>query len=319
MARVYGKLLTSIWTDQEFASLSAATQRLYMLLLASPKMSSAGVLPLQVARWSKTARDSSLEGSERALSELEARGYLVVDRESDEVWIRSFIKHDKGYANGNLAKGIVSAIENGIESVDISRLAAGEMMKCLQEGPSKDVTNALMDALGKALAKAIPETSPPTPSTEPSPAAAAEPLPVSGLRKATLFAAAEEVLTRQNPTDVTNRTGLTLSIAERLRTEHPDVDALIKEHGSEGAALIIAERDQPIAEQPAQDTEAITYAARQFGASVKLQHLEQAPPDLLAEYRESFLAELAEQPATYADAALAAYDAFTLPVRLHAV
>lgn len=297
MARTYGKLLTSIWTDSEFASLSGATQRLYMMLLASPKMSSAGVLPLQVARWAKTARDTTLEGTERAFTELLDRRFVVADNESEEVWIRSFIKHDKGYANANLSKGIVSAITNGIESVDIRALAADEMMKCLREGPSKPLTEDLMEVLTKALGNGVPETFPPTPS--PVAAAATTSSTGSTLLGDAVRLLIDEKVKRANATSPSYRAALERDVPDEVRPllletlrAHPDADAEFL------ASVALTGCVPPSSKE-------LEYAGDRFGAAIAVSHLRdgrEPDPDTVRE--EAAWSNPAD---AYVTAAVAAY------------
>lgn len=186
MARVYGKLMTSIWTDDDFRALSGAAQRLYMLLLASPKMNSAGVLPLSPSRWVGLARDATLEGTRRALSELLDRGYVVTDEATEEVWIRSFIRHDKAYRNSKMLTGLKATVESGIESTALKALARAELTKCLVEGPS------MPDAEdGEGPSMPYPPT---TPTTTPETEAAAATHAVHPSESPAVLAAIEMLL-----------------------------------------------------------------------------------------------------------------------------
>lgn len=92
--RSFGAVKTSIWNDADFVALGVRPQRLYILLLSQPHVSACGVLPLQPRRWAQLASDESTTGVTRALKALEGADFVVVDETTEEVWIRSFIRHD---------------------------------------------------------------------------------------------------------------------------------------------------------------------------------------------------------------------------------
>lgn len=109
MARDYAKLLCSVWADLDWKDRTSEAQRLYLLVLSQPDVTYAGVVPYRPRRWATMSKDSSLTKVRRALSELEASGYLVVDDATEEVLIRSFIRHDNPLKVPNVARSMVKA------------------------------------------------------------------------------------------------------------------------------------------------------------------------------------------------------------------
>lgn len=107
MARSHGKILASVWRDDDWLKLSANAQRTYMLLLSQPKMSLCGTLDLAERRWARMARDTSVKDINAGLLELQNDGFIVTDGITEELSVRSFVRHDlnTGRMNGNLAKG----------------------------------------------------------------------------------------------------------------------------------------------------------------------------------------------------------------------
>jgi hypothetical protein len=93
-ARQYGKLLTSIWRDEDWRQLTADAQWLYEHLLSQPSLSTAGVLPIQLTKWAKGAADMTVERVKAAAKVLVDRRYIVVDHDTEEALVRSFIRHD---------------------------------------------------------------------------------------------------------------------------------------------------------------------------------------------------------------------------------
>lgn len=106
MARDRANIRTDMWGDEDFTSLGPGAQLLYVYLLAFPKLTYAGtadwrpkqiaqkmrgVTPAQVCTWA---------------AELEQARFVVIDEETEEIFIRSFLRHDGALQNPNLWKSI---------------------------------------------------------------------------------------------------------------------------------------------------------------------------------------------------------------------
>lgn len=81
------------------------------MLLSQPKLTLAGCLDMMPQRWANYASDTTTEDIDAALCELERAGYVVTDRITEEVVIRTFVRHDidPGRFNRNIARGLWSA------------------------------------------------------------------------------------------------------------------------------------------------------------------------------------------------------------------
>lgn len=100
MARSYAQIMTAIWKkNYEFVRLSFAAQRAYLMLASQSDISAAGTLPVVLQRWATLAKDTSTEDVSAALAELEAENFIVVDWDTQELLVRSFVKWDGGYNN----------------------------------------------------------------------------------------------------------------------------------------------------------------------------------------------------------------------------
>jgi hypothetical protein len=93
MAR-YAMIQCSIWEDSDFQALSEGAQRLYLLLLSQRRRSMVGVLPYTLRSWARGCTTTDVEHIAGVLAELEAAGFVVVDLDTDELLIRTVIKHD---------------------------------------------------------------------------------------------------------------------------------------------------------------------------------------------------------------------------------
>lgn len=94
MARKYGQIRVDMWADDHWRTLSPAAQHLYMLLLTSPTLSQCGVADWRPSRIAALAGEWDVEEVEAAASELIRELFILVDESTEEVLVRSFIKHD---------------------------------------------------------------------------------------------------------------------------------------------------------------------------------------------------------------------------------
>lgn len=94
MARGHGRILTSIWEDADFLALEEREQRLYLFLISQPNLNHAGLLDLTLRRWSRKASGLTSAELEKLLQTLEAARFIVMDDDTEELLIRSFIRND---------------------------------------------------------------------------------------------------------------------------------------------------------------------------------------------------------------------------------
>lgn len=146
MAR-YGKLLSSIWSDPEFTALDPHAQQLYCMLISHTTRNHAGVLPMVTRRWTRASAGVSIADVEAALGRLAAARFVVADRETDEVLVRTYVAHDASYKTPNSRKSLQDAAR-GVES-DLVRVALSiELTK---------IDHPEVQALGNELVEGIPQ------------------------------------------------------------------------------------------------------------------------------------------------------------------
>lgn len=118
MARSYAQFSTSMWRNADFLALPSMMKMVYMLLSSQPDVSAAGVLHLSVVRWARKSPDTTVADINRALDGLAARRFIVLDRDSEEVLLRAFLRWDNGYKNPKRQPAIKDAA-NEVESAAI--------------------------------------------------------------------------------------------------------------------------------------------------------------------------------------------------------
>lgn len=119
MARSYGKLTSTIWTDPDFRALpSTTTQLLYLALISQPDVSACGRLSVATRRWASGMAGVERETVEDSLMDLEEAQFVWVDYGTDELIVRSFVKHDNGITNPRR----LAAIRNAITEITSAEL-----------------------------------------------------------------------------------------------------------------------------------------------------------------------------------------------------
>lgn len=136
MARSFAKMYVSVWdAGNDFYDLSTDAQWLYWTLLSHPLLSPAGVLPLQPRKWAKRSKGMTERRVLAALRELVATGQKVlIDDDTEELLIRTFVAWDKGYKTPNIHTSITSSIKS-IESHALRDAATDALTQALHLDP----------------------------------------------------------------------------------------------------------------------------------------------------------------------------------------
>lgn len=161
MARSHGKILAKVWQDPDWTSLPPRAQWLYMLLLSQPKLSLVGCLDYMPGRWTRLAEGVSVDYVEDIVEHLEQTDYVVVDHDTDELLIRTFVRHD-GIENGNvnLRKGMWGAWK-AMQSADLRKVAVDNMPESLldEHAPHEALEMSCSTPMERASERALRRTS----------------------------------------------------------------------------------------------------------------------------------------------------------------
>lgn len=135
MARSHGKILVTIWIDEDFTSLLPMEQWAFKMLLSQPKLNLVGCIDYQPGRWAQLARGLTPEDVVNALDGLEVAGFVCIDRVTNELLVRSITKHDGLRTNNpKLMKGLWGQW-TGIASRMLRKIAVDNMPDALFDGP----------------------------------------------------------------------------------------------------------------------------------------------------------------------------------------
>lgn len=135
MARDHARIKTSILDDKDFTSLNSVQQITYFAAIFARDLSWAGVLPYTPVRFTRVAADISERKAQTALQVLEDKRFLVIDRDTAEILVRSYIRHDGIMRQPNVAKACARAVES-VYSSRIQDVLVEELGRLLREDPN---------------------------------------------------------------------------------------------------------------------------------------------------------------------------------------
>lgn len=150
MAREYARMRVDVWIDDDFRALSPAAQHLYFVLLTSPALSYCGVTDWRPGRIAALAHGWDTEQILMAAKELTERLYIVPDDVTEEVLIRSFIRHDGLMKESRVAVSMVKAFA-AVASNTIRGVIVHELRRLRDEDGSLNGWRAVNGQPGQAL------------------------------------------------------------------------------------------------------------------------------------------------------------------------
>lgn len=151
MARNHATIYTSIWdVDSRFRDLTAGAQFAYLKLLSQPSVSLVGVLRLDWRNWARQARDGEPAALQAAVDELEDEAYVAVDHDTEELWIRSYLFHDRVFRQSQVAMAAASAFRS-VQSVRLRDLIRASVPPGVREVWPDGLVGAKRDEVTRLL------------------------------------------------------------------------------------------------------------------------------------------------------------------------
>lgn len=173
MAREHANIRLDMWGDTDWRSLSHHAQWLYMLLLTLPATNRAGVSDWRPGRLATMSTQTvSRADVEEWGAELAAKHFVLIDDETEEILIRSYVKYDGVLKQPNLAI-TMSNDWAGVASSRIRAVIAFEVQRMKENRPDLNGWNTekLATILGAPAIdiRAIDPTADPTGDPKPDP------------------------------------------------------------------------------------------------------------------------------------------------------
>ena len=134
MAREVANVQTSLWGNPEWKGLQVVEQWLYLHLMSHPTLSYAGVADWLPKRVAAASSGLTVEQVEQAGRGLQSARFVFVDESTDEVLVRSFLRHDGLLKQPRLSVSMVNAF-SGIASLNIQKIVVHELQKLADEFP----------------------------------------------------------------------------------------------------------------------------------------------------------------------------------------
>ncbi len=109
MARDHAQVNVAIWGDPDFRGLPWQAQHLYLMLWSSPGLSYCGSHDWRPGRLTGLAAGLTRECVEAAAATLAARWFMVVDHDTEEILLRSWLRFDGILKQPRMAVSALSA------------------------------------------------------------------------------------------------------------------------------------------------------------------------------------------------------------------
>lgn len=134
MARKYAQIQVSIWSDEDFKALDPLYQHMYFVLLSQPRMNLCGVIDFIPARIAQASYSLTVDEVEQRVKWLDSKRYIVVDNDTSELLIRSFIRNDGLLKMPNVATGMASDYGE-VMSPRLRKAIEKELARCYETEP----------------------------------------------------------------------------------------------------------------------------------------------------------------------------------------
>lgn len=134
MARDHARVRVSIWDDPDFLALRIAEQHLYLALMSNKGLSRAGVIDYIPSRFEGLAADLTASRFRNSVKGLRATRFLILDESTQELLVRTYVRHDGVFDRENMGKAVGTAFEAVVS--DAIRLAIGdELARLMKDRP----------------------------------------------------------------------------------------------------------------------------------------------------------------------------------------
>lgn len=146
MARGHGRILTSVWEDQDFLALTQEQQRLYLFLISQPNLNHAGLLPLTLNRWAGTARGLEPRDVHWALDALDRSRFVTLDQDEEELYVNGYFRHAGIGGQPRVVAAAYDAITRSASFV-LRAVASVELSNAVAKAPAPPAPRGLRAAV----------------------------------------------------------------------------------------------------------------------------------------------------------------------------
>lgn len=147
MANDHARIRRDIWGDDDWRGLTSPAQWLYLHLLSSPNITFAGIVDWRPPRIAALTAELTAADVDTFAGELIAARFILPDPDTEEVLIRSWVKHDGLLRSPNVTKALVKA-HMGTASRILRAVLVDQLIR-LRENGYEGAWNALGGLLDK--------------------------------------------------------------------------------------------------------------------------------------------------------------------------
>ncbi|MEV8638921.1 hypothetical protein AB0395_45430 [Streptosporangium sp. NPDC051023] len=158
MAGSFAKIYNRIWADSDFRSLTRGQQWLYFTLSSQPELNFAGVLTTTDRRLTGCAVDFTVPELRADLAALQARGYVVVDEEHDEILVRTYMRDDDAWRTPNVLTNIIRTA-TVVRSERVRAALAEEFALLDLDGLAGKKAEEMRDSIARVIETLTPKAS----------------------------------------------------------------------------------------------------------------------------------------------------------------
>lgn len=135
MAREWARIVLSIWEDEDFTALKPMPQWLYLAIVSHRDLSYCGVWPWLPARLVRNAEGMSVGKIRTYTRDLVLQGFVLLDRQTGELLVRSYVRYDGVLVNPNMGKAVARAVL-AVHSPTLRQTVTRELARLYEESPS---------------------------------------------------------------------------------------------------------------------------------------------------------------------------------------
>lgn len=145
MARDHARMQTRLWRpESDFRQLTMDAQWAYQLLCQQDALSYAGVLDYRPGRIAALAADATAAKVRSAVKRLETARYVLIDRGTEELLVRTYVRHDGVMDRTNMGKAVGRALTRVVSS-DIHGAIIAELARHYGDKPGLSGWDGLAD------------------------------------------------------------------------------------------------------------------------------------------------------------------------------
>ncbi|MGV3159842.1 hypothetical protein ACEE23_01905 [Corynebacterium sp. 32222D000AT] len=133
--RKYAQIQVEIWNDSEFRSLTVNAQHLYFVLISHPSLNHAGVGDWRPGRLAKFVGNWERTDVEDAAQELIAGLYVLIDEDTEEFLVRSYLRNSGLLKQPKMATAMTRRLAE-VGSSELRGVVVHELARLREEAPS---------------------------------------------------------------------------------------------------------------------------------------------------------------------------------------